>query len=133
MHDAAAPAIPPTDLSGEVHGYIIAVDVQAGQITVDKVDWFTGAAAGQACAEDGISSTDNDRCTGYYYRNVNPMLRVVAVSPQASIKTLATDATLVASDLTAVAARVATTQASGLYEFTVTDGVVTDLREIYFP
>lgn len=129
----AAPAAPPTDLSGEVHGFVTAVDVGAAQLTVDKVDWFTGAAAQQACAEDGITSTDNNRCIGYYYRNVNPMLRVIAVSPHASISTLSTQAILVPGDLTSVAARVATTQGSGLYDFTVTDGLVTELQEMYFP
>ena len=83
------PVVPSTDLTGEVHGFVTAVDVGSRQITVDKVDWFTGAAAQQACAEDGVTSTDNNRCTGYYYRNVNPMLRVVGVSPQATIMTLA--------------------------------------------
>ena len=57
---------------------------------------------------------------------------MVAVSPRAAIKTLATKGNLVASDLTAVAARVATTQGSGRSELTVADDV-TDLREIYFP
>jgi len=57
---------------------------------------------------------------------------LVAVSPRAAIKTLATKGNLVASDLTAVAARVATTQGSGRSELTVADDV-TDLREIYFP
>ena len=130
---SAAPALPPTDLSGEVHGFITAVDTAAGQITVDKVDWFTGAAAAQACAEDGITSTDNNRCSGYYYRNVNPMLRVVAVSPQANIVTLTNGVNPAPSDLATLAGRVAATRGTTIYDFTVNGGVVTDLREIYLP
>ena len=100
-----APAVPPTDLAGEVYGFVTAVDLAKSQITLDKVDWFTGAAAQQACAEDGVTSTDNNWCTGYYYRNVNPALRIVAVSPQATISTL-DGSRSVPSDLGTVAARV---------------------------
>jgi hypothetical protein len=127
------PSVPTTDLSGEVHGFVTAVDIAGRRITVDKVDWFTGAAAQQACAEDGITSTDDNRCTGYYYRNVNPMLRVVAVGPQATVTTLSPSGNPVGSDLATVAARVATTHGSGLYDFNVSGGAVTDLRELYFP
>lgn len=116
-----------------MHGFISAVDLGSSHITVDKVDWFTGAAAAQACAEDGVTSTDNNRCTGYYFRNVNPMLRVVAVSPQATIVTLANSVNPVTSDLATVASRVAKTDGTSLFDITVTNGVVTDLREMYFP
>ena len=126
--------IPPTDLSGEVYGFVKSVDVGKSEITLDKIDWFTGAAAAQACAEDGITSTDNNRCTGYYYRNVNPALRVVAVSPQATITTLANTVNPVASNLGEVARRIATSGGdSNTYHLVVTDGLVTDLREMYHP
>jgi hypothetical protein len=126
--------IPPTDLAGEVYGFVKSVDVADSQITLDKIDWFTGAAAAQACAEDGITSIDNNRCTGYYYRNVNPALRVVTVSPQATIVTLANTVNPVASDLNDVARRIATSGGdSNTYHLVVTDGLVTDLREMYHP
>lgn len=126
-----APMLPPTDLAGEVYGFVTAVDLPNSQITLDKVDWFTGAAAKQACAEDGVTSTDNNQCTGYYYRNVNPALRVVAVSPQATITTL-DGSRSVASDLAAVAGRISRTTGS-TYHLIVTDGMVTDLQEMYHP
>ena len=101
---ATAPVGPPTDLDGEVYGFVTAVDLAASQITLDKIDWFTGAAAQQACAEDGVTDTSNNQCTGHYFRNNNPALRVVAVSPQASITTL-DGARSVPSDLATVASR----------------------------
>jgi len=126
--------IPPTDLSGEVHGFVRSVNVGKSEITLDKIDWFTGAAAAQACAEDGITSTDNNRCTGYYYRNVNPALRVVAVSPQATITTLANGVNAVPGDLSDVASRIATSGGeSNTYQLVVTDGLVTELHEMYHP
>lgn len=126
------PGVPPTDLAGEVHGFVTAVDVTTSQITLDKVDWFTGVAAQQACAQDGVTQTDNNWCTGYYYRNVNPALRVVAVSPQATISTLQGSQS-VPSDLGAVASRVGATGGTSAYRLVVTDGVVTELSEIYRP
>ena len=126
------PATPPTDLAGEVYGFITAVDVAKSQITLDKVDWFTGAAAQQACAADGVTRTDNNWCTGYYYRNVNPALRVVAFSPGAAISTL-DGSQDVPSDLSTVASRVGATGGTSPYHLVVTDGAITDLREIYRP
>ena len=130
--DPTTPATPPTDLAGEVYGFITAVDVAKSQITLDKVDWFTGAAAQQACAADGVTRTDNNWCTGYYYRNVNPALRVVAVSPGAAISTL-DGSQDVPSDLSTVASRVGATGGTSPYHLVVTDGAITDLREIYRP
>ncbi|HEY4992652.1 MAG TPA: hypothetical protein VII33_11280 [Nakamurella sp.] len=121
---------PATDLDGDVYGFIRAVDPQTREITLDKIDYFTGAAAQQACAEDGVQSQGDNWCTGYYYRNVNPALRVVAVSPDATIVTL-NGATEVPSDLVAVAARIS--GHGNTYHLTVTDGVVTELREMYSP
>jgi hypothetical protein len=116
-----------------VYGFVTAVDVGKSQITLDKIDWFTGAAAQQACAEDGETRTDNNWCSGYYYRNVNPLLRVVTVSPTATIRTLADGTHAVDSTLAAVSDRVAKTFASNTYHLTVTDGQVTSLEEMYHP
>lgn len=121
---------PPTDLTGEDYGIITAVDLPNSQITLDRISWFTGADAQQACADDGVTATDNNWCTGYYYRNNNPALRVVAVSPEATISTLVGSRST-PSDLATVATRIATTASA--YRLTVTDGVVTQLEEIYQP
>lgn len=109
------------------------MDVANSHITLDKIDWFTGVAAQQACAEDGETRTDNNWCSGYYYRNVNPQLRVVAISPTASIRTLADGTHSADSNLAAVADRVAKTYASNTYRLMVTDGLVTSLEEMYHP
>jgi hypothetical protein len=127
-----APAVPPTDLAGEVYGFITAVDVAAGTVTLDKIDWFTGAAAQRACAEDGVTDTNNNRCTGWYFRNRNTALRQVPVAPTASITVLAGGVRDLTGDLPAVAAEVAG-YGHAPWRMTVTDGRVTDLKEVYLP
>lgn len=127
---STAPATPPTDLTGEVHGFITAVDVPGATLTVDKIDWFTGAAARQACAEDGVTDTSNNWCTGYYWRNRNPALRTVAVDPDATITVLDGSASVPGS-LARVAERI--TQASSTYLLVVRDGRVTEVHESYAP
>ena len=123
-----------TDLTGDVYGKIVAVDPGQSQITLDKFDWFTGDAARQACDEDGVQERDNGWCTDYYYRNRNPQLRVVTVSPDATVVTLAGGSpTPVASDLATVAQRLSGSESSGIFQITVTDGQVTSIRELYFP
>jgi hypothetical protein len=129
---STAPTTPATDLSGEVYGFVTAVDAARSELTLDKIDWFTGDAARQACAEDGVTGTDNNRCTGWYYRNNNPALRVVAVAPGAAISTLNGGVGSTPGDLSAVAAEVARNQHSP-WRLTVTDGRVTELQEVYLP
>ncbi len=125
----------PTDLSGAVYGYITAVDVPASQLTVDKVDWFDGAAAEQACAEDGVPQEArlNEWCSLYYFRNVNPALRVVTVDPQVAVTTLDGNVPT-PGDLASLADRITTpTGSTRPYRLTVVDGVVTEVTEIYQP
>ncbi len=125
----------PTDLSGEVYGFIKGVDRQESQLTLDKVDWFTDAAAKQACDEDGVpqDARVDEWCSMYYFRNVNPTLRVVTVSPQVAVTTLDGNVQ-VAGDLAALADRISTpTGSSRPYRLTVTDGVVTQVIEVYQP
>ncbi len=125
----------PTDLSGEVYGFIKGVDRQESQLTLDKVDWFTDAAAKQTCDEDGVpqDARVDEWCSMYYFRNVNPTLRVVTVSPQVAVTTLDGNVQ-VAGDLAALADRISTpTGSSRPYRLTVTDGVVTQVIEVYQP
>jgi hypothetical protein len=124
---------PATDLSGEVYGFLTAVDPARSEVTLDKIDWFTGAAAQQACAEDGVTGTDNNRCIGWYYRNKNPALRVVAVAPDAAISTLNGGTHGVPGDLVAVAAQLAGTGDRAPWRLVVTDGRVTELQQVYLP
>src|SRR6478736_2020923 len=103
------PAAPPsgtapaTDLSGEVYGFVTAVDPARSELTLDKIDWFTGDAARQACAQDGVTSTDNGGTRD------------------------------MPGDLAAVAAQMAGTAGHSPWRLRVTDGRVTDLQEIYLP
>jgi hypothetical protein len=129
------PTVLPTDLSGEVYGFIRGVDVAQSQLTLDKVDWFRGADAEQACAVDNVP--DGRRldgwCSVYYYRNVNPKLRVVSVSPDAAITTLE-GTTPVSEDLQALADRVGSLAGEyHPYRITVTDGAIVELTQIYQP
>ena len=124
------PGLPPTDLAGEVHGFLTAVDVAGRTVTLDKIDWFTGADAQRACAEDGVTDTTNNWCTGYYWRNRNPALRTVGVSPDATITVLDGSASVPGS-LARVAQRIG--QAMSTYQLVVTDGRVTELHEMYAP
>lgn len=127
---STAPAVPPTDLAGEVRGFITAVDVAGGTLTVDKIDWFTGADAQRACAADGVTDTSNNWCTGYYWRNRNPALRTVAISPDAAITVLDGAASVPGSPAD-VARRISL--ASSTYLLVVRDGRVTELHETYAP
>jgi hypothetical protein len=127
---ATDPAVPPTDLAGEVYGFVTAVDPAAFRLTLDKIDWFTGPAAEQACAADGVTDTSNNWCTGYYWRNRNPALRTVAVSPDAVISVL-DGAASVPGSLAQVAERI--TRLRSTYRLVVQDGRVTELHEMYAP
>jgi hypothetical protein len=69
----------------------------------------------------------------YYFRNVNPNLRVVTVSPHVAVTTLDGNVQ-VAGDLAALADHVTTpTGSSRPYRITVTDGVVAEVVEMYQP
>jgi hypothetical protein len=129
------PAVLPTDLSGEVYGYIRGVDVDQSQLTLDKIDWFSGAEAEQACAEDAVPQEEhlNEWCSMYYFRNVNPKLRVVSVSPDAVITTLEGNVP-VSSTLATLADEAAT--GLGLYHpyrSVVANGAIVELTEMYQP
>jgi hypothetical protein len=121
---------PVTDLSGEVYGFITAVDPARSELTLDKIDWFTGDGARQACAEDGVTDTSNNWCTGYYWRNQNPALRTVGVDPDAVITVLDGSGS-VPGTLADVAGRIATAEST--YRMVVHDGQVTELHENYAP
>jgi hypothetical protein len=113
-----------------VYGFITAVDPARSELTLDKIDWFTGDAARQACAEDGVTDTSNNWCTGYYWRNRNPALRTVVVGQNAVI-TVLDGSESVPGTLADVAGRIATTAST--YRLVVDDGQVTEMHENYAP
>lgn len=129
------PTVLPTDLNGEVYGYVRAVDVSQSQLTLDKVDWFTDAAAEKACAADGVPEEShlNGWCSIYYLRNLNPALRVVPVSPHVAVTTLNGNVP-VAGDLASLAARITTPIGSSRpYRLVVIDAAITEISETYQP
>jgi hypothetical protein len=129
------PVVQPTDLSGEVYGFIRAVDVARSELTLDKVDWFWGADAERACAVDSVSDEAhlNGWCSVYYFRNVNRKLRVVSVSPDAVI-TILEPTTPVNEDLQALADHAGTPGGEYYpYRITVKDGAIVELTQIYQP
>lgn len=65
---------------GEWFGYVD--EASASEIGFDLACWFTGDAAALAAAEDGEESPPpND----YYVRNVNPAVRAISVSGDATV------------------------------------------------
>jgi len=131
----SGPAVLPTDLSGEVYGFIRAVDVDQSQLTVDKVDWFWGVDAEQACTEDAVPQEAHldGWCSIYYFRNVNPKLRVVSARPDAVITTLQ-GTTPVSQDLPGLADRVGSPGGEYRpYRILVVDGAIVELTQIYQP
>ncbi len=130
----SGPAVRATDLTGEVYGFIRDVDVTNSELALDKVDWFSGTDAEQACTADNVP--DEARldgwCSIYYFRNVNPTLRVVSVSPDVAVVSLQ-GTTPVSEDLQALADRVGSGREYHPYRITVTDGAIVELRQIYQP
>jgi WD40 repeat protein len=68
---------------GVYYGYLRQVALPG--ITYDQVEWFTGAAAKQACRDDKIQPGDSALCNDYYIRNKNPLLRTLDVGENAEV------------------------------------------------
>jgi WD40 repeat protein len=76
-----APAATSRIENGLYYGYLR--QVRLPTITYDQVDWFTGAAAKQACRDDKVQPGDSALCNDYYVRNKNPLLRTLDVGTDA--------------------------------------------------
>ncbi len=72
------------DMTREL-AYITEIDVAAGTIVADYVQWLTGDEARAAAIEDGEIAEDQELDDGYYIRNQNPRLRTLAVAPDTPI------------------------------------------------
>lgn len=125
-----------TDLADGRHAaYVTTLDVEAASLTVDVVQFLTGAAAEKAAAEDGKEAFD------YYIRNQNPLLRTLSLAPapKVVVNTLSAEKTGSSSqDHTITLAELATYFEQGkaqkaLFHLTLADGVVTQIREQYLP
>lgn len=75
--------------AGRWHVLVRQVDPAAGTVTVDAVQLFTGAAAGRACAEDGVPGHRGGLCDAYYLRDRSPRRWTLPVRPDAAVTLLA--------------------------------------------
>jgi hypothetical protein len=89
-----SPKTPPDDgdgptataLQGQYAASITAIDPKNATVTFDVVEWFTGAAAQQACTQDGVPGPwQAEQCNDYYVRNKNVVLRTLPVAPTAKL------------------------------------------------
>lgn len=126
--ESGSPAKEGTD----IYAYLTAFDAGTGVGTYDKVDAFFGEDAVRACAEDGETSTANDRCTGYYYRNVNPKTRQIAVAPDAAIRTLR-GADPVTGNAMSLATAVRDSGGRQLFTMRVEDNQAVAVTAVYLP
>jgi serine/threonine protein kinase len=65
--------------------YAILSKVTPTGITFDLIDYFTGDAAIQACAQDGVAVAVADWCHDYYWRNKSSRLRTMTLNPNADV------------------------------------------------
>ena len=132
---AAGTGAASADLVGPNFGFIRAVDVPAGNLTFDRITWFTGPEVAEACTTDAVPAEERvDKwCDTYYFRNNNPQLRFVAVSPTATI-TLLQAGTPVAGTLQSLAEHVTATAGTlAPYRIVVKDGLATEVSELAIP
>jgi hypothetical protein len=71
---------------GTQYALLKAGKLSTAQIIYDLVYWYDGKQAVKACKEDGERPSENDYCTGWYYRNNNPKLRTLTLDPDAPIR-----------------------------------------------
>ncbi len=66
---------------GDQVGYLRAIDLGAGTVTVDLAELLTGTAAADAYQDDTGQVLDGEQ---FYVRNRNPRLRTVPIDPSGS-------------------------------------------------
>lgn len=120
-------------LHGTTYVYLTAADVGRRTVTVDVVQWFTGAAASAACKEDGKPSSESEICNDYYIRNVNPALRTLPVVPGAPVTMTNVGDSGASSAPASLAAVAAALPMHRLYRMDVKAGDVTRIDEVYIP
>lgn len=109
---------------GRRHGLVRRVDPAAGTVTVDVVQLFTGAAAGRACAEDGVPGHRGGLCDAYYLRDRSPRLHTLPVAAGAAVAVLGRGCATRPATLGQVAAGL---DRHRLYRFDTAGGRVTAL------
>jgi hypothetical protein len=121
---------------GRHPAYLKSIDLASRTVVVDVIQFFTGAEAAKAAAEDGQESPPpND----YYIRNTSKRLRTlpVAASARITVNVLSSDETGDATrDLPVDLAKLASyfpTQISALFWVTVQHDQVESLQEQFLP
>ena len=126
-----------TDLSDGRHPvHIASVDAAHRQITVDVVQFFTGAAASSAARQDG--SPEVPPPNDVWIRNTNPKLRTLSVAGGApiTVNTLAAlESGSATKDVPKTLAELARydTMSSAIFWVTLTNGQVTKIAEQFLP
>src|SRR4030095_6754631 len=69
---------------GLQYAYLKTINAAGGTISVDVVQYFEGKAKEKAMREDGVDPAAIET-SDFYFRNVNPRLRTLAVTPGARI------------------------------------------------
>ena len=115
---------------GRHFGYFESVTI--GDVTAtgefDLALFFTGQAAIDAAAEDGIDDYDLD----YYIRNENDRLRTLVLDPHAEVTVIDYDNCCDAVDSNVPSFAVEITPERGCW-VTVTNGIVTKIEEQFLP
>jgi hypothetical protein len=79
------PPVRVKDLSGDVWAFGKSVDTARRTLSFDKIDWFEGAAATEACKQDHHAIHDSALCNDFYYRNNNTRVRTGTVTDAAAV------------------------------------------------
>ncbi len=129
-------APPRTDLAdGTTYAYLKSLDATRSTVTVDVVQFLTGAAAEKAARDDGKEAFD------YYVRNQNTKLRTLGYAPSVKVVVNTLTASETGSstkDTTITLARLQAFLAKGeaqkrLFYVVLKNGIVTTIHEQYLP
>ncbi len=69
--------------AGTYYALVDRADPRHGTLTVDVVQFFTGAPAARACAQDGVPDQHGLLCHAYYLRDRSLRLTTLSVRPDA--------------------------------------------------
>jgi hypothetical protein len=70
---------------GSYYALVDRADPRRARLTVDVVQFFTGAPAARACAQDGVPDQHGALCHAYYVRNRSRRLSTLTVRPDAAV------------------------------------------------
>lgn len=126
--DVRGPEEIPTDDRGPTRRYrvlVAAVDPARRTVTVDPVQFFTGADARRACRQDHVPGHRGGLCDSFYYRDSDPRRYTLQVPAGAEV-TLLADGCSDSRPATLDRVRVELAELV-LFTLDITDGAVTRL------